>query len=152
MKLVSRTWVADFIIEKLKAQGGVPDEEGEFKYVILSHRWFKMEIDYTDLAEYAQGRVGEEKEESKRKLDGFFAAVRAAGHRFVWFDTGCIDKRSGPEVDESIRSMFTWYRNSTVCFVYLRNTHQLNEVHNDEWFKRGWTLQELLAPRKLTFF
>ncbi|KAJ8502969.1 hypothetical protein ONZ45_g11268 [Pleurotus djamor] len=151
-KLVSRAWVANLITHKWKAPREVREMEGDFRYVILSHRWLKMEIDNTDLMEYVQGRVSEGKEESKRKLDGFLSAVRAAGYRLVWFDTGCIDQRNGPEVDESIRSMFTWYRNADVCFVYLRDTSQLNEIHKDGWFKRGWTLQELLAPRKIIFF
>ena len=34
-------------------------------------------------------------------------------------DVGCIDKSSSGELSEFINSMFTWYRNAHVCYVYL---------------------------------
>ncbi|KAL4249092.1 hypothetical protein AB1N83_014406 [Pleurotus pulmonarius] len=47
--------------------------------------------------------------------------------------------------------MYNWYRNSQVCIVYL-SIGAGGQLGDDPWFKRGWTLQELLAPRKLKFF
>jgi hypothetical protein len=71
---------------------------------------------------------------------------------FVWLDTGCIDKQSSAELEESIRSMFSWYRNSKICVVHLSETSSPYNMGQDGWFRRGWTLQELLAPKEIKFF
>ncbi|KAG1846270.1 hypothetical protein F4604DRAFT_1817149 [Suillus subluteus] len=34
-------------------------------------------------------------------------------------DTCCIDKNSNTELQESINSMFVWYRHSALTIVYL---------------------------------
>ena len=88
------------------------------------------------------------------KLVEFFNISSKYGCNFVWFDSGCIDKSSSTELEESIRSMFNWYRNSKICIVHLANTIRLSEpdLRRDPWFTRGWTLQELLAPKRLKFF
>jgi hypothetical protein len=66
----------------------------------------------------------------------------------------------------AINSMFRWYRNATRCYVYLLDVSSpARETNGDEstplwepdfrksrWFTRGWTLQELLAPRTVEFF
>jgi hypothetical protein len=68
-----------------------------------------------------------------------------------------VDKRSSAELSEAINSMFAWYRNAVVCYVYLNDVRygEEDEVHRQlrrcVWFSRGWTLQELVAPRKLCF-
>jgi hypothetical protein len=72
--------------------------------------------------------------------------------RFVWFDTGCINKASSVELEESIRSMFNWYSNSKICVVHLADTTDVTSLNRDQWFTRGWTLQELLAPNRVKFF
>lgn len=52
--------------------------------------------------------------------------------------------------------MFQWYRESSVCYAYLRdydsNTFDAASLEKSEWFFRGWTLQELVAPTKLIFY
>jgi hypothetical protein len=62
--------------------------------------------------------------------------------------------------------MFHWYSNATRCYVYLSDLSSPPSDTNDEfnprpwesdfrtskWFTRGWTLQELLAPRSVEFF
>lgn len=67
-------------------------------------------------------------------------------------DTVCINKESSAELDESIRSMFKWYGGAKICIVYLAGTTSLDDMERDNWFKRGWTLQELLAPHCVRFF
>lgn len=78
-------------------------------------------------------------------------------------DTCCIDKSSSAELTEAINSMYKWYKNSTVCYVYLsdvpRRTWNIEgdgvpvaSLLGSRWFTRGWTFQELLAPRELIFF
>lgn len=55
--------------------------------------------------------------------------------------------------------MFTWYSRASVCFACLEDVPwdtDLDAVESEfaksRWFTRGWTLQELLAPKKLIFF
>ena len=86
------------------------------------------------------------------KLVEFFNISLKYGCNYVWFDSGCIDKSSSTELEESIRSMFNWYRNSKICIVHLADTTSFWTVVRDTWFTRGWTLQELLAPKKIKFF
>jgi hypothetical protein len=94
--------------------------------------------------------------------------ARQQGFDHVWIDTVCIDKSSSEELRTALNSMFKWYREAAVCHVYLNDVtffqigeHYSNMFATDnenrkgqasEWFERGWTLQELLAPRKLEFY
>jgi hypothetical protein len=81
---------------------------------------------------------------------------------YIWVDTNCIDKTSSAELTEAINSMFAWYRDSAVCYVYLIDVPpaRMEDTYKDllvylrksRWFTRGWTLQELLAPRQVVFF
>jgi hypothetical protein len=50
--------------------------------------------------------------------------------------------------------MFRWYRNAVKCYVYLSDVSTTCEpaFWASRWFKRGWTLQELLAPTSVEFF
>ena len=53
--------------------------------------------------------------------------------------------------------MFRWYERATVCYVYLADVSSSrldwrSEFHKSTWFKRGWTLHELLAPWKMIFY
>lgn len=80
------------------------------------------------------------------KLKNFCRKARKHEVEFAWSDTCCIDKSSSTELDESIRSMFRWYRDSTICIVHLAKSTTIEDILHDEWTARGWTLQELLAP------
>ncbi|KAK4135935.1 hypothetical protein BT67DRAFT_433312 [Trichocladium antarcticum] len=84
------------------------------------------------------------------------------GYHYVWVDTCCIDKRSSAEMSEAINSMFSWYQQAAVCYAYLEDVHfddytegyrtWQDQFGHSRWFARGWTLQELLAPRKVVFY
>ncbi|EAQ93854.1 hypothetical protein CHGG_02089 [Chaetomium globosum CBS 148.51] len=84
------------------------------------------------------------------------------GFRYVWVDTCCIDKRNSAEVSEAVNSMFRWYQRAAVCYAFLEDVHfddytegymtWKDHFANSKWFTRGWTLQELLAPRKVVFY
>ncbi|EIW77458.1 HET-domain-containing protein, partial [Coniophora puteana RWD-64-598 SS2] len=116
-------------------------------YATLSHRWGQKEATY---AEYKQGsRCATEP--GYVKLRNFLDEASARGMQFAWADTCCIDKSSSAELDEAIRSMFRWYRNSALCIVHLAQTRSVKDISHDAWFTRGWTLQELLAPPKIKF-
>jgi hypothetical protein len=86
------------------------------------------------------------------KLVKFCEAALQCQCDYVWLDTGCINKQSSAELEESVRSMFTWYRNSKICIVHLSQTSVPYTMAQDPWFTRGWTLQELLAPKVIKFF
>ncbi|KAF9557493.1 hypothetical protein CPC08DRAFT_49291 [Agrocybe pediades] len=118
------------------------------RYAILSHTWFDSEVTYDDWI-------------LKRNLSGpgydkleRFCEVAAAEHNvsLAWMDTICINKESTAELDESIRSMYRWYEGASTCLIYLANTTSLDDMVHDRWFTRGWTLQELLAPKRLKFY
>ncbi|KAH9927873.1 hypothetical protein B0H21DRAFT_125533 [Amylocystis lapponica] len=79
---------------------------------------------------------------------------KAAGLRCVWAwaNMYCVDAKSSAEVDETIRARYRWYRDARVCIVYLRDTTGMQDMHNDGWFRSAWTLQELLAPKRIKFY
>ena len=84
--------------------------------------------------------------------------ARKHGYRYIWIDSCCIDKTSSSELSESINSMYQWYARSDVCYAFLPDV-PAEEDHRSEgsrfrssrWFKRGWTLQELIAPVEVVF-
>ena len=138
------------------------------KYAILSHRWTMQEVDYAEIIELAKMAV--EERNKIRRRDGYRKILQSCeqaqkdGYQWLWVDTCCIDKQSSAELSEAINSMYWWYENAEVCYAYLHDLHDPqfppasdNERHHDfngwpEWFSRGWTLQELIAPSNIQFF
>ncbi|EIW77935.1 hypothetical protein CONPUDRAFT_61977, partial [Coniophora puteana RWD-64-598 SS2] len=116
------------------------------RYTTFSHRWGDDEPAYSAKSTLKGKGTG------YKKLVQFLNKTLERGIMFAWTDTCCIDKSSSAELDEAIRSMFRWYQNSTLCIVHLANTDQVESIHTEEWFRRGWTLQELLAPPRVKFF
>lgn len=75
------------------------------------------------------------------------------GLNYAWVDTCCIDKSSSAELSEAINSMFKWYQKAELCFAFLPDmTSDHPTFQKSRWFTRGWTLQELIAPRDVMFF
>ncbi|KAK6836580.1 heterokaryon incompatibility protein-domain-containing protein [Apiospora arundinis] len=119
-------------------------------YAILSHTWGEEEVSYQDMVKgLGQGR-GLEKIEAACKL------AERDEMQYVWVDTCCIDKSSSAELSESINSMFRWYKDSRVCYVYLSDLSPSADIRASlgscRWTRRGWTLQELIAPARILFF
>ncbi|KAJ8495130.1 hypothetical protein ONZ45_g12989 [Pleurotus djamor] len=110
------------------------------KFAILSHTWGSTEVTYEALREDPRRLIHD------LKFLGLRANAWAYGCRYIWMDSICIDKSNSDEWEQSMRSMFTWYSSAYVCFVYLPDSEA------DRWFQRGWTLQELLAPKRIIFF
>lgn len=126
-------------------------------YAILSHRWEKDEVTF-QLYATSESR---QKKAGYGKIKGFCRVVREDGIHYAWVDTCCIDKTSSSELSEAINSMFAWYRGSIACYAYLSDVAPAATYDSDpydrplresNWFTRGWTLQELLAPVHLTFY
>ena len=116
------------------------------KYAILSHRWGESELTFEDLKSRKYKGAGFD------KLREFCAKAKEHGCDFAWSDTCCINKESSSELDEAIRSMYRWYRDAYICIVHLAQSQSLETLGIDEWFVRGWTLQELLAPLRMKFY
>lgn len=135
---------------------------GETKpYAILSHRWGSFEVNFAEWASI-KDKVKDQitKPQVNDPTTGISKIAKASLQcrnlklRYLWVDTCCIDKRSTSEESESINSMFSWYKEANVCLVYLQDIGKGSPktFSESEWFTRGWTLQELLAPKDVTFF
>jgi hypothetical protein len=54
-----------------------------------------------------------------RKVKYLCDQAKEDGFEYAWIDTCCIDKSDPAELSLSLNSMFTWYRESAVCYAYL---------------------------------
>ncbi|THU85582.1 hypothetical protein K435DRAFT_626403, partial [Dendrothele bispora CBS 962.96] len=83
--------------------------------------------------------------------------VRKYRFEWIWIDTCCIDKSSSAELSEALNSMYRYYGEGLICIAYLsdvsmgRIVKDVMELKKSRWFMRGWTLQELIAPRYMVF-
>ncbi|GIZ40936.1 hypothetical protein CKM354_000425600 [Cercospora kikuchii] len=138
------------------------------KYVILSHRWVEhQEVTFQDVRDGKNTHFS-----GYEKIVQFAECVKEhmPGIEWLWVDTCCINKENNAELSESLNLMFDWYHDAEMCIAYLADVS--NDVENrkpdahpvdgrssnveeqfaqSEWFRRGWTLQELLAPPTVIF-
>ncbi|KAF4628955.1 hypothetical protein G7Y89_g9198 [Cudoniella acicularis] len=124
------------------------------RYAILSHTWGKEEVTFEDL----QNDTGKNKA-GYNKIQFCGEQANKDGLKYFWVDTCCIDKKSSAELSEAINSMLRWYSEASECIAYLSDVMSdlgggmlEEQFRQSRWFTRGWTLQELLAPRKLMFY
>ncbi|KAI1380303.1 heterokaryon incompatibility protein-domain-containing protein [Hypoxylon crocopeplum] len=120
------------------------------KYAILSHTWGDEEV---TLQQFSQPDAAAKNGYSK--IERMCSKSLDRGLEYAWVDTCCINKTSSAELSEAINSMFQWYEEAEVCFAYLEDVSSSGvntAFESARWFTRGWTLQELLAPRRLEFF
>jgi hypothetical protein len=92
------------------------------------------------------------------KIHNFCKISRQDGYDWAWVDTCCIDKTSSAGLSEAINSMYRWYEDR-VCYAYLDDvpSNDHTEAENSafylsRWFRRSWTLQELIAPLIVHFY
>lgn len=123
------------------------NDEQDVEYAILSHRWEDGEVSLQDFVA------------SNSKTTRGFTKIKCAcskaqehGWKYMWIDTCCIDKTSSAELSEAINSMYRWYDSATTCYAYLSDIESLEDLEKSIWFDRGWTLQELIAPKDLRFY
>jgi hypothetical protein len=129
------------------------------QYAILSHRWGlpEDEVTFDDMKNgTAKAKRGYQKLQfcAKQSLEDKL--------EYFWIDTCCINKSDNTELQYAINSMFRWYNDAQKCYVYLMDVstsqgkqdqrHWEPAFRDSEWFTRGWTLQELIAPSLVEFF
>jgi hypothetical protein len=146
-------------IGALSLTDDLPDQDVP-EYVALSHTWGAAGQEVT-LQDF-QSRSTEQRTGKAGYAKIRFCSDQAAqdGYQYFWIDTCCIDKTNNVELTEAINSMFRWYREAARCYVYLSDVKVAEQQHNawqnnftnSKWFTRGWTLQELLAPKSVEFF
>ena len=119
-------------------------------YAILSNKWGPGEVSSKD---YHKPHDGIRTLNGYQKIYDLCKLARRRGLDWVWIDTCCIDKRDNSELSEAINSMFDWYQQARECYVYLHDYFPGGscDLANCDWFTRGWTLQELLAPHSTIF-
>jgi hypothetical protein len=135
------------------------DSDKTQPYAILSHVWGAkdQEVTFRDLLDdTGKRKVG------YNKIEFCAKQAKVDGLEYIWVDTCCIDKSSSAELSEAINSMYHWYEDAATCYAYLSDVSyaQQNFSHDrktvpfpeSRWFKRGWTLQELVAPSNVVFY
>lgn len=131
----------------------------QFEYAILSHTWGpdEEEVSYNDVL---NGKGTSKPGSGAEKIRFCIQQTTQDRLDYFWVDTCCINKSNDAELSKSLRSMFRWYAGAKRCYVYLSDVLQGDVVRTDwahdfqrsRWFRRGWTLQELIAPPILEFY
>ena len=117
-----------------------------------------VELSLSDPPEPTLSRFIWDDPELSLKIRRACEVARADGYEYIWIDSCCIDKSSSSELSEAINSMYAWYRGAHVCYAYLADVPagdnhrgRTSWFRKSRWLRRGWTLQELIAPLHLTF-
>ncbi|TFK91991.1 HET-domain-containing protein [Polyporus arcularius HHB13444] len=132
-------------------------------YAILSHVWQEPEMSFQELRAISFNMAAGSTNDTPRsrasiKIRECCKLAELHGYEWLWIDTCCIDRSSSAELSEAVNSMFSWYSQALVCYAYLIDVPNLGSLtrrdslfRSSKWFTRGWTLQELIAPRSLVF-
>lgn len=102
------------------------DERSIGHYAILSHRWGKEELRFSDFeVEQNEEAVallpGKDvnRKAGYNKLYHFAQVAKKRGMPRIWIDTCCIDKSKSAELQQSLNSMYKWYKHASVCVIHL---------------------------------
>lgn len=116
-------------------------------YAVFSHHWSNNEVTYQTFEERKREAWTGQTNNGFEKVLGFskFVSTHRPDIHFLWIDSCCINQWNAVELSEAINSMFRWYQRAVFCVAFLRDVTR-DSWYNSVWFKRGWTLQELLAP------
>lgn len=156
MRLLRCDGADTFSFEEFSGDKEIPS------YAILSHTWIDgEEVTYDEMPQ------GCDKTKSGYNKIRFCAhQAQLDGLKYFWVDTCCINKKDEVELRDALSSMFLWYQNATRCYVFLSDVSSekrkadnellehpwIQQFRGSRWFTRGWTLQELVAPRYVEFF
>ncbi len=141
-------------------------------YLILSHVWNDEEQSFQDIQRIHErcDATGEDPHDLvSPKVRKTCELAERHGYKWAWIDTCCIDKTSSAELSETINAMYQYYAISLVCYVHLGDmveppnmsgfktdlldptVPKTDPFSRCQWNQRGWTLQELIAPRLVYF-
>ncbi|KAI4194236.1 MAG: hypothetical protein LQ350_007882 [Teloschistes chrysophthalmus] len=134
-------------------------------YAVLSHTWGDGEVSFQDFY-----RPESQQLQGYEKIKRCSDVAARDGYKYIWIDIYCIDKKSSAELTEAINSMYAWYSEANMCYVYFSDFTDEDQWHSPKtgtghkyspfnvdlfsqsrWFTRGWTLQELLASSRIRF-
>ena len=124
-----------------------------FQYVVLSHRWEENEPLFQEVIQIAVYDLGDSP--THDKLQTYCKIARNAGFHWAWSDTVCINQSNTPVLQESLVAMFQWYQGAALMIVFLRgvsSSSPAGALAASDWNKRGWTLQEYIAAKKIRFY
>ncbi|KAI6159819.1 hypothetical protein EDD17DRAFT_1761873 [Pisolithus thermaeus] len=127
-----------------------------FRYVMFSHTWEGDEPTFQDIS--SKPVYESDPHLLRYKLRRFCERVQEdpEGYLWAWSDTCCIEKAKADIFNESIRSMYNWYKDSALTIVLLAGEFipptAPPTLKNNKWMTRAWTLQELLAPKSIRFY
>ena len=160
------------LIEKFDDPSNVPNSG----YAILSHTWTikpDKELELEDIRTAGNEAAKAKLVEVNPKTRETCRLAQMSALSYAWIDTICIDQNSSSDKSEAINAMYRYYQDAKICFTHLFDVdgHGITltdfnpnkpdtddmkavrkEFNNARWFKRGWTLQELLAPPRLWFY
>ncbi|KAK6384171.1 hypothetical protein LTR81_027439 [Elasticomyces elasticus] len=155
MRLLKRDTTGGVTFTKDLSESELP----QYEYAILSHTWGpdEEEVGYDDVL---NGKGTSKLGLGAEKIRFCIQHTTRDRLEYFWVDTCCINKENDAELSRSLRSMFRWYAGAQRCYVYLSDVPQGDVLGTDwerdfqrsRWFRRGWTLQELIAPSLLEFY
>jgi hypothetical protein len=153
-------WLLDSNTMKLREF--IKEDIYTLKYAVLSHTWGEDKVGIWDMKAENSHYVNKQ---GFLKIKYCCEQAKKDKINWVWIDTCCIDRFSSVELSEAINSMFRLYSCAEVCYAYIfdipddlaRNATADNSTLESQfkgckWFRRGWTLQELLAPKSVLFY
>jgi hypothetical protein len=106
------------------------------KYTILSHRWLDNEVSLKDM----QGAIATRKTGYVKLKLCYDQAVNDR-LQYAWVDTCYINKTSSAKLTEAINSMYRWYQNAAVCYMYLSDVQSSEVLGNSSFVESVWFTQ-----------
>ncbi|PMD31785.1 hypothetical protein L207DRAFT_519129 [Hyaloscypha variabilis F] len=131
------------------------------RFAILSHALGldAGEVSFQDMSANMSGAM---KKPGFRKIRRACKLAVLATLEYIYIDMCCIDMKSSAGVSEAVNSVFSRFQCATICYVYLADVPPEPDIEKMldigspfsrcRWFKRGWTLQQLIAPPVVHFF
>jgi hypothetical protein len=110
----------------------------------MSHTWGKGEVTFQGISTAGGAAPNDEAELDFTDKVGFNKILQCCeqslkmGILYTWIDTCCTNKSSSSKLLEAINSMYKWYQDAAVCFVYLADVHTTkNDTFLDESFAKS---------------
>lgn len=153
-------WLIDTSTLKLK----FVTEADRGSYAILSHTWGEDEVTFEQFHSFEITSLNGTRHHNRFvKIIKTCSLAAQHGLSYAWIDTCCIDKSSSAELSEAINSMFRYYENAAFCIVHISDLSSSSDpatlslefesqFTRCRWLTRGWTLQEMIAPREVLFY